>query len=136
MRFQTISQFFSVDGSGLSVGQAVASKEAIYFVTALEPFNLTSLLKGRITTRLSGDSGPFQTRLAELPVTVTEDSEWPIKTKEGFVCVFDRQSISEIRCSLTGTFRVTHAKHSAIIKTGVIKRFRILRILREFGWNV
>lgn len=135
-RFQTISHLFTVDGSGPYLGQAIASDEAIYLVTELEPLNLTSLFTGRIMQKLTGDSGPFLMRLSDLPEAVTGDSTWPVETKDGFVCVFDRQSISKIRCALSGKIRITNQNQTAVMKTGVIRRFLVLRTLREFGWNV
>ncbi len=118
------------------MGRAIANEEAIYFVTAFEPASQAALLTGRMMKRLSGDSGPFQTPLSDLPDAVTEDPSWPVETKEGFVCVFDQKTVSDIRCSWTEKFQITDPNHSALIKTGIIERFRLLRILRNFGWKI
>jgi len=135
-RFHPVGQFFYVDGTGPYVGLAVASNDAFYVASGLEPFSFQSLFRGRIGKPLAGESGPFQQKLADLPDSVTQDSSWPIQTTAGFVCVLPRDSISEIRCSWTGGVRIVSPEHSICVLTGPLRRFPILRSLRQLGWTV
>lgn len=135
-RFTTISNFFTVDGGGLYLGQAIASEYAIYLVAALAPFTPGSLFSGGVGTKVSPNSGPLGCRLADLPKDVIEHPDWPVTTTDGFVYVLTRESLNSIRCSLLGMLRLSNSEHSVAIRTGIIKRFRLVNTLREYGWPV
>lgn len=134
--FETISNFFHIDGVGLYVGRVIASRDEVYLAAGLAPFNLRSLFSGSLVKQLSGNQGPLNVPLSELPEAVIRDPSWPINSTDGFVCVLKRDSLSDIRCSFLGNLRLSTSEHTAIIQSGLIKRFAMLRILRRFGWPV
>lgn len=135
-RFETISNFFTVDGSGLYIGRAVVSEEALYLVAGLAPLSITSLFSGGIGKQIKDAGGPLQVPLSALPVDVISDPTWPIASNEGFACIISRESIRSMHCSLAGNLRLSNAEHTAVIRSGVVKRFTVLRILRRLGWPV
>ena len=135
-KFATISNFFTIDGGGLYLGQAIISEQALYLAAALAPFTPVSLLTGGLGQNVSGRTGPLTVRLSELPQNVIGDPEWPVKTTDGYVYLLARESLTDIRCSLFGMLRLSNSEHSVAIRSGIIKRFAVLRTLRQFGWPI
>lgn len=136
LRFETISNFFTVDGAGLYIGRAVVNEEALYLVAGLAPVSIASLFSGGIGQQIKDAGGPLKMPLSALPADVNFDPTWPITSTEGFVVTFSRDSICQMHYSFTGNLRLSNAEHSAVIRSGIVKRFTVLRTLRRFGWPV
>lgn len=135
-QYHTLNQLFTVDSIGPYVGQAVASEEAIYLVTASAPLTLPSLFTGRVGKSLPADNGVFEMSLSDLPAEVIEDASWPIRSRRGFVLVIRRDDVEKMSCTLIGKLRIVTSSHTATIPSGILRRHRLLRTLRQLGWQV
>ena len=133
--FKKIGSVFTVDGVGLYVGRVVAGEDAIYLLASVTPMNLKWILSGEVQP-LTGEDRPFQVPLSELPDGVVAERAHDRKNDEGFACVFDRKSIVEMRCTISGKLHLFDADHTAVIFSGAIKRFAMLKTLRRLGWPV
>ncbi len=135
-QYQTLSLFFSVDKTGPYLGQAVAAEKAIYLVTGMAPFSLASLFTGRVGKPLPADNGVFEMSLSDLPAEVLDDASWPIRSRRGFVLVIGRDDVVKMSCTLIGKLRIVTSSHTATIPSGILRRYKLLRTLRQLGWQV
>ena len=79
----------------------------------------------------------FSTTLKQLPPEVVGHPQWPLKkVREDFpVLVIPRSAVTGIGYSFWLTFDVETESEVYCLKLSLLRRFKMIRQIREIGWN-
>ena len=131
--FESFGQLFTINGKGLFLGQAVASYDAIYLVTGSTPWNLLTLIKGRLGTPYH-DRDLFPVALSDIPETILDDPSWPVPRCIGHLRSFCRSDHPLIHGSLFGHVTIVCGGYTAKIRSPTLSARKMLKILSRYGW--
>ncbi len=132
--FESFGQFFTLNGQGLFVGQAVASFDAIYLVTGSAPWNLLTLFTGRLGTP-NQDHDLFPVALSDIPETILGDPSWPIPRCNAHLRAFHRSDHPLIHGSLLGHVTIACNGSTAKIRSPTLSVRKMMKILSHYDWS-
>ena len=128
--------------------RVIASKDAFYLVVYLSPAESGAMLAGGmgLIGGLMAAAGAALSddrikrgvvKLSELPAEVTNHPDWPLRgvRKDYPVAVIPRAEVKQIRYSWWRTFDIITPDQTFCVGPRTFGRGRVLKQMREWGWE-